>query len=307
MAQTPLPSFPNLVSKAESFEFFHKSLDNHGPPTAAFTTTNHGQARSAFRNQSSHQSGRHSSFHRGNGRSNSGQGYRPPRYQEEHNADKCNQRYAQGGEPIGTTTNLVEAFKASYSLNGPEPSDWYLDTGASAHMTPDLSHLDQASNYTSKDRVVVGNDAFLPITHTDTISPILFLELLDVLVVPHSTKNLLSISKLTSDFPLAVTFTNNFFSIQNRQTGRVVATGKRDGGLYVLERGNSAFISILKNKILHASYDLWHARLGHVSHSFISLLNKNGHLYLTSLLTSPSLCETCQIAKNHRLPYSRNE
>ena len=90
-------------------------------------------------------------------------------------------------------------------------------------MTPNLSHLDQASNYTGKDRVVVGNGASLPITHTSTISHTPSLELLDVLVVPRLTKNLLSISKLTPDFPLAVTLTNNFFSIQNRQLGRVVA------------------------------------------------------------------------------------
>ena len=100
------------------------------------------------------------------------------------------------------------------------------------------------------------------------------LQLLDVLVVPHLTKNLLSISKLTNDFPLSITFTDNFLTIQNRQIGRVVATGKCDGGLYVLERGNSAFISVLKNKSLHALYDLCHACLGHVNHSIISLLNK---------------------------------
>ncbi|KAL6330148.1 hypothetical protein AAG906_040068 [Vitis piasezkii] len=243
MAQMPLPSFPDLVSKAESFELFQKSIDNHDLPTAAFTTTNHSQPRSAFRNQSRHQSGRHSSSHRGNSRSNSGQGRHPPRCQicrqEGHYADKCNQRCAQGGEPVGTTVNLVEAFKASYSLNGPEPSDWYLDIGASAHMTPNLSHLDQASIYTGKDRVVVRNGASLPITHTES-----------------------SIGK--------------------------------GGGLYMLECGNSAFIYVLKNKALHASYDLWHARLGHVSHFVISLLNKNGHLYLTSLLHPPSLCDTCQ-------------
>jgi hypothetical protein len=44
--------------------------------------------------------------------------------------------------------------------------------------------------------------------------------------------------------------------------GKVVAIGRRDGGLYMLERGNSAFIYVLKKKYLHASYDLWHARLG---------------------------------------------
>ena len=86
-----------------------------------------------------------------------------------------------------------------------------------------------------------------------------------------------------------------------------MATGKRDGGLYVLERGNSAFISALRNKSLRASYDLWHARLGHVNHSVIYFLNRKGHLSLTSLLPSPSLCNTCQLAKSHRLPYSRNE
>ena len=53
-----------------------------------------------------------------------------------------------------------------------------------------------------------------------------------------------------------------------------MATDKRDGGLYVLERENSAFVSVLKNKSLYSSYDLWHARLGHVNHSVISFLNK---------------------------------
>ena len=64
----------------------------------------------------------------------------------------------------------------------------------------------------------------------------------------------------------------------------MVVTGKRDGRLSVLERGNSAFISVLKNKSLRASYDLWHACLGHVNHSVIYFLNKKGHLSLTSLL-----------------------
>ena len=54
----------------------------------------------------------------------------------------------------------------------------------------------------------------------------------------------------------------------------MVAIGKRDGGLYVLERDKSAFISVFRNKSLRASYDLWHARLSHVNCSIISFLNK---------------------------------
>ena len=48
--------------------------------------------------------------------------------------------------------------------------------------------------------------------------------------------------------------------------------GKRDGGLYVLKRDNNAFSSVLRKKYLPASYDLWHARLGHVNHSVIIFL-----------------------------------
>ena len=44
-----------------------------------------------------------------------------------------------------------------------------------------------------------------------------------------------------------------------------------------------------------------------VNHSILALLNKKGQLHLTSLLPSPKLCDTCQLAKNHRLPYTRNE
>ena len=312
MSLTPLPYFADLVSKAESFELFQRSLESSEPTTAAFTATNRSHTTShgtpfAFRNNQRGRSHSHNNNSSNRGRTYSGHGRRPPRCQicriEGHYVDRCNQRYAR----TDSSTRLAEAFNTSCSLSGPEAVDWFLDTGASAHMTTDPSILDQSKNYMGKDSVIVGNGASLPITHTGTLSPVPNIHLLDVLVVPHFTKNLLSISKLTSDFPLSVTFTNNLFTVQNRQTGRMVATGKRDGGLYVLERGNSAFISVLKNKSLRASYDLWHARLGHVNYSVISFLNKKGHLSLTSLLSSPSLCSTCQLAKNHRLPYSRNE
>ena len=141
-------------------------------------------------------------------------------------------------------------------------------------MTPAQSSLDQSISYTGKDCVIVRNDASLPISHTSKLSHSPYFQLLDILVVPHITKNLLSISKLRTDFPLSVTITNNFFTVQNCQTGRVVATGKQDDSLYVLERRNSAFVSVLKNKSLHASYALCHARLGHVNYSVISFLNK---------------------------------
>ena len=48
MAQTPLPCFSDLVSKAESFELFQKSLESPTPSTVAFTAS-HGSSRSEER------------------------------------------------------------------------------------------------------------------------------------------------------------------------------------------------------------------------------------------------------------------
>ena len=46
----------------------------------------------------------------------------------------------------------------------------------------------------------------------------------------------------------------------------------------MLERGNSAFVYVLRNKNLNASFELWHAHPGHVNHYILSLLNKKGQL-----------------------------
>lgn len=76
------------------------------------------------------------------------------------------------------------------------------------------SVLDLPMTYVGKDSVIVGNGASfnyhsyrLPFPYSKSS----FI---------HLTEDLLSISKLTSDFPVVVTFIDNRFFIQNRQTRR---------------------------------------------------------------------------------------
>ncbi|KAH6762156.1 hypothetical protein C2S52_019589 [Perilla frutescens var. hirtella] len=59
-----------------------------------------------------------------------------------------------------STANLVEALSTSCSITPSNVSDWYLDTGASAHMTLDAAQLDNASSYSGNDHVTVGNVLF---------------------------------------------------------------------------------------------------------------------------------------------------
>ncbi|KAL8495545.1 hypothetical protein ACS0TY_019614 [Phlomoides rotata] len=86
-------------------------------------------------------------------------------------------------------------------------------SGASAHLTPHAQAMDVVEPY-------------------------------NVLVVPHLTKNLLSISKLTPDYPVDILFTDRSFVIQNRMTKEPLARGRRSHGLYVLEQVNRLWLRL---------------------------------------------------------------
>ena len=207
MALTPIPCFADLVSQTESFELFQRSLESSDFTPTTFTATNRGRTHGSHPASFSNQRGR-SYFHKNNssnrGRAHSGQGRRPPHYQicrkEGHYAFHCNQRYVR---PNSTHAHLAEAFNTSCSIAGPNATDWFLDTGASTHMTTDPSILDQAKNYMGR---LCDRRKWCISTHyhIGTLSPVPNIHLLDVLV---------SLISLKISFPLSITFTNNLLTI----------------------------------------------------------------------------------------------
>lgn len=69
------------------------------------------------------------------------------------------------------------------------------------------------------------------------------------------------------------------------------------------KKGHQVFLSSLKSSIVHASYELWHNRLGRVAFDTIKLLNKLGVLSVTSLLQKIHVFSSCQLSKNHKLSF----
>lgn len=89
-----------------------------------------------------------------------------------------------------------QANVAAYSL-APSPSQWILDSGATHHVTTDLTNLSLHSTYDESNDVIVGNGASLKITHTGSFSPPYnhsSLRFSNVLYVPSMNKNLLYVS-----------------------------------------------------------------------------------------------------------------
>ncbi|GJY76632.1 hypothetical protein Tco_0481748 [Tanacetum coccineum] len=172
-----------------------------------------------------------------------------------HYATQCPDLQSFTRRPPVLDANLAQAFQAQCHVSGSSP-DWYVDSGVSAHMTPSSSNLDFASTYSGNKLVLFGNGNASSISNVGSsiLSP--NIALLDVLLVPHLTKSLLSINKLTMDNPVDVLFSNDNIIIQNRLSKETLARGRRKNGLYVLDQGQHAFLANLTPKRLRASYDL---------------------------------------------------
>ena len=90
---------------------------------------------------------------------------------------------------------------ASTSENtGENESSWFLDSGATNHVSAELNNLSSRSDYKGKEKLVVGNDSELNIKHigsTNICSQSRPLKLTNILHVPQITKNLIIISQFT--------------------------------------------------------------------------------------------------------------
>ncbi|KAI3500548.1 hypothetical protein L1887_36372 [Cichorium endivia] len=306
----PAPPFRSLLSQAESHELFLNSIHHSStPPPAAFTAQQHWDSQSSSRGGSSNRGNFSGGRGRGNSSGGRGRGRRSPHCQlcrnNGHYASSCPDLPTFAKQNSHLDANLAQAFQNQCNLTQSRP-DWYVDSGASAHMTNSSANLDHSTPYSGSDQVVFGNGNVLNISRIGNSTLSNNIKLLDVLVVPHLTKNLLSISKLTDDSPVDILLSNKFFVIQNRINKAIIATGKREDGLYVLQQGTKAFVAALKNKCTSASFEIWHSRLGHVAFDTVSLLHKFGSLSITSILPKPGVCTSCQLSKSMRLPFSDN-
>ena len=98
--------------------------------------------------------------------------------------------------------NIPQAL-AAITIADSQDSEWFPDIGASDHITSNLGNLHSLTPYHGSDGVMVGNGHTLPLidigetTLGTGSSPI---HLKDVLLVPNIKKDLLFISKLTTNY-----------------------------------------------------------------------------------------------------------
>jgi histone deacetylase 1/2 len=193
---------------------------------------------------------------------------------------------------------------ASYGVD----TNWYGDTGATDHITSELNSLTMKEKYKGRDQIHTANGQGMNISHVGHAivkSPSRNLHLNNVLHVPNATKNLVSIHRLTKDNNVFLEFHPWYFYVKDQATKKVLLKGRCSRGLYPLISS-----SLSKNKQVFIATKLpasrWHNRLGHPSYRIVQQVLSHYKLPNINNVGPESVCDSCQKAKSHQLPYMRS-
>ncbi|CAL8092397.1 unnamed protein product [Prunus armeniaca] len=164
----------------------------------------------------------------------------------------------------------------SSSSSGISPSTWVFDSGATHHMTSDLSLFTSLSSLSTSISVLTANGTSMSLAGIGSIT--------------------------TSGLCLS----------NDPHFKKLIVTGRRKGGLYVLEKlqilalvASSIDLSSFCLSPKSSNFYLWHSRLGHVSGSRLKYLVSTGALGNFNC-HDISDCSGCKLAKFSALPSTRS-
>ncbi|PKU60575.1 Retrovirus-related Pol polyprotein from transposon TNT 1-94 [Dendrobium catenatum] len=218
-----------------------------------------------------------------------------------HTADVCWHRMNANYTPQSSTAKQNNALVA----NSDTPSyDWYLDSGASSHMTNAADNLTQATTYPGSDGVFIGDGRNIPIAHSGTSilpTPTRKLFLSNLLHVPDISHNLISISNLVQDNNISVTFDPMGFVFKDLTTNQPLLRGPCSAGLYRIVPPSTAKSPTSAFQASNDSRSHWHDRLGHPNSRMLhQIAQSNPTLRIMLPVNS---CTTCIQCKCHKLPF----
>lgn len=231
--------------------------------------------------------------------------------QKGHYKNQCprSEQSSSSSKVENTSKNGRKAlFVAALSANSVHDTAWYIDSGASSHMTGNSKLLFNLTDEDLGQDVFVANNSKLTVSGTG--SSIVKLKqhgteqsISKIKYVPNLAVNLLSVNEMVSKGH-CVHFDLEGCKIINGDDcvikGEAVATAANVGGLYKLDV-REEFVNVVQSS---DSQMLWHRRLGHLNHHSMALLKNSlatGVLFKES--KTPEYCESCIKGKQSRKPF----
>lgn len=187
-----------------------------------------------------------------------------------------------------------------------ESNVWYLDSGASANMSPfeDILYGQRSANV--KEIKTAGSECLKVKYEATTRFKVNenVIEVNDVLHIPDLSANLLSIYKLVCKGNMIV-FSAVGCQIYNKKKV-LVATIKPEHGVYKLRVTENCGDALLANTS-NESIMLWHRRFAHLNHN--SLLKLNDAVSGINVRANANMiraCKVCCLGKQTRLPFPKS-
>jgi hypothetical protein len=185
----------------------------------------------------------------------------------------------------------------------------YTDTRATDHVMGELNKLTTCDRYQGQDQIHAANGTCMEISHvgnSSIYSPILSLQLNNVRHVPSAKINLCSMHKVSRDNNVFFEYHPYWFFIKDRVTRNTILEGRCVRGLYPIKSMQRPRHRMIVG-VIKPSVELWHNRLGHPSFSTVDYVLKNNELPFIEKESSQSVCDACQKAKSHQLPYKKSD
>lgn len=229
--------------------------------------------------------------------------------QKGHKSTQCPEKSKQ------TNTGKVKSDKnkakgqvalSAVFLSGKyDSNDWFIDSGATRHMTMHRNWIRGTKKY-GVEPIRAANNEIMRVECSGTVDfsanvdgERIEIEFQDVLCVPELTTNLLSVSEITKKGK-SVIFSPSGCVVADSE-GNVLVKASLINGLYRIDGSEGTALATFGS---NESFELWHRRLAHLNHTDLRKM-KNGAVTGVSFVDNKSdnACVACCKGKQSRKPF----
>lgn len=208
-------------------------------------------------------------------------------------------------KPTENHQKSTGAFNVVFLSGSFSSDDWYIDSGASFHLTAKDDWIEN-SRPSFLQEIMVANRAKMKVKCCGDVSiksivgnTVLNITVKNVLCAPELTTNLLSVSQMIKSGN-TVCFEEKSCKVYDGNN-TLVAEAELINGVYRLKLEKSHINTFVATAV---SSELWHCRFGHINYHDLKLMtNLVEGLNYKGKLESSNFCQTCCEGKQAKLPF----